>query len=122
MFSYKSPFCHLGTHEFLHGNLPSKPAMVPKHTFEAIRDRRSGIIQLELVLQHPSYRGKHVATSHSIRFLPLVKLTLNGSRGISRWLRRAGSGEDIYVILRSQHNVKITFSFNIVVSSQFYSE
>ena len=31
----------------------------------------------------------------------------------------AGSGEDIYVILRSQHNVKVTFPFNIVISSQF---
>ena len=109
MFSYKSLFYHFGTHESLHDNLPSRPTMVPKHTFEAIHDRSSGIIQLDLVLQHPSHRGNHVAMSHSILFLPLVKLARNGSRGISQWLQRAWSGEDIYVILHSQHNVKLTF-------------
>ena len=119
MFSYRSPFCHLGTHQSLHGNLPSRPTVVPKHTFEAIHDRGSGIIRVELMLQHPSHRGKHVAMSYSIQFLPLVKFTLNDSRDISQWLRRVRSREDIYVILHSQQDVKITFSFNIVVSSQF---
>ena len=93
--------------------------MVPKHTFEAIHDKSSGIIRLELMLQHSSHEGKYVATSHSIQFLLPVILALNGSRNISRWLQRTGSGENIYVILHSQHDVKITFSFNIVIFSQF---
>ena len=96
MFSYKSPFCHLGTHQSLLGNLLSRPTIVPKQTFEAISDRGSEIIRLKLMLQHSSHRGKHVAMSHSIQFLPLVKLALNGSRGISWWHGRARSGENIY--------------------------
>ena len=93
--------------------------MIPKYTFKAIHDRGSGIIRLELMLQHLSHRGKHVATSHSIQFRPLVKLIPDDSHGISRWLWRAGSREDIYVILHSQYDVKIMFLFNKVVFSSF---
>ena len=73
----------------------------PKHFFEVGHDSTGGFILLELMLQYASHRGKHIATSHSIRLPPFFELASGNCRSTCRGLFKARSGEDICMILRS---------------------